>query len=370
MQPAQQHGLRMPLCILDLPTSILRCLVSGFLASSTQHIHSLRASGVMSCHIASIVLSANIAFRKSSGSLCAVPSASCVMTVLYRTFPRECSIDDCYTTFMNLQPEADFFHYIAAEVRRLVLSFDGKAEVAQYKDVLGDYATEVDVAVENCIVTEISKRFPNDVVLAEEGHSDVVIPNTRIWIIDPICGTTNLGRGLKNFCTNIALAENKQLIASCVVDHSQNDYFWSIGNNEVYVNDQLFVAKDMPEDFGVVIDIDFGALGNVDQPKKKLLTDAAYKLTLEPGYMLQSLSSSLGFAYTAVGKVDGYINSYNHPWDICAASFLLQQRGGVITQLDGAPWMLESVGAIGASSAQLHAKLLEAYIGEESTVVN
>src|ERR1700729_4087587 len=141
---------------------------------------------------------------------------------------------------MNLQSEADFFHDIAGMVRDLVLSFNGKASVAQYKDNIGDYATEVDIAVEKLIVSEIQKRFPGASILAEEGHSDVVIPDTRIWIIDPICGTTNLGRGLRSFCTNIALADNHTLIASCVIDHSQNDYFWSVGNQELFINDQPF----------------------------------------------------------------------------------------------------------------------------------
>ena len=99
-------------------------------------------------------------------------------------------------TSMNLQSETQFFHNIAIIVRQLVTSYDGKASVAQYKDILGDYATEVDIAVERLIVAEIQKRFPGDAVLAEEGHSDAVIPVGRIWIIDPICGTSNLGRGM------------------------------------------------------------------------------------------------------------------------------------------------------------------------------
>jgi hypothetical protein len=87
MHPAQQHGLRIPLCILDLPTKMRFSLVSCFLADVTQQIHSLRASGVISCHIASMVLSADIASRKSSGSLCSVPPGNCVlMRLLYRTF--------------------------------------------------------------------------------------------------------------------------------------------------------------------------------------------------------------------------------------------------------------------------------------------
>lgn len=262
---------------------------------------------------------------------------------------------------MNLQSEADFFKDIAEEVRKLVQSFGGKAPVAKHKASIGDYATEVDIAVEKLIVAEIQKRFPGDEILAEEGHSDVVIPDGRIWIIDPICGTTNVGRGLTSFCTNIALADGKKLIAACVVDHSQNDYFWSIGNQEVYINDKLAQPNTTDDKFGVVIDADLGALADVDDVIKKRLFDAAFELSMIPGYKLQSLSTSLGFAYTAVGKVDGFINVSNYPWDICAAAFLILQTDGIITDLSGRPWEISSVGAIASGNPKIHQQLLDAY---------
>ena len=96
---------------------------------------------------------------------------------------------------MNLEPEAQFFHDINVAVRNLVQSFGGKAEIAQHKYIVGDYATEIDIAVEEVIIAEIQKRFPGDAILAEETHSDVTITDGRIWIIDTICGTANLGRG-------------------------------------------------------------------------------------------------------------------------------------------------------------------------------
>lgn len=77
--------------------------------------------------------------------------------------------------------------------------------------------------------------------------------------------------------------------------------------------------------------------------------------------MTQSLNSSLGFAYTAIGKIDGFLNVYNHPWDICASAFLLQQVGGTLTELDGSEWSITSVGAIGAKDSLVHQKLLAAY---------
>lgn len=259
----------------------------------------------------------------------------------------------------NLLREKNFFEFISTSVRDLVLNKSKNITIVKYKRE-GDFATHVDVAVENLIVSEINKRFSGDQILAEEKHSDVKIPDGRIWIIDPICGTNNLARGINNYCTNIALADNKKLIASIVIDHSQNDHFWSFGENKVYVNDS--VLDSSVEKFGITVEIDFGSVASVNKTQKLKHNRFLKKLITETNYNVVSLNTSLGFAYTAVGKVDGFLSSYNHLWDICASSFLIQQSGGKITDLSGNKWTLESVGAIAGKNKEIHKKLLQLYL--------
>ncbi|TAL14472.1 inositol monophosphatase [Patescibacteria group bacterium] len=260
----------------------------------------------------------------------------------------------------DLRNEADFFNTIAPKIRQLVQSFHGKASISVQK-AAADYATEVDIAVENLIVNEIETRFPGDSILAEEGHTDTEIADGRIWIIDPICGTGNIGRGLTCFCTNIALAYKGELIASCVIDYSQNDYFWSIGGGTIYQNESVFVPKPKAAGLGVVIDIDMGAATKLDAVELQKYASFVSRFIKDTPYMGQSLDSSLGFMYTAIGKLDGFLNVYNHPWDICAAAFLIKQAGGVITELDGSIWNIQSVGAVAAGDEMIHKKLLETY---------
>lgn len=52
-----------------------RLLVSSFLADVIQHIHSLRARGVMLAQTSVTVASDAMALRRSAGILCAVPEA-------------------------------------------------------------------------------------------------------------------------------------------------------------------------------------------------------------------------------------------------------------------------------------------------------
>jgi hypothetical protein len=73
VHPGQQQGRRFPSLRLEQPHSIRRLLVSAFLADSIQHIHSLRASGVISSHAVSTCGSDVSAFFKSGGTSCTTP---------------------------------------------------------------------------------------------------------------------------------------------------------------------------------------------------------------------------------------------------------------------------------------------------------
>ena len=132
----------------------------------------------------------------------------------------------------NLQKEKEFFGKVSALVFNLLSSFKEKTLTIKYKQKLGvilDPVTSSDIAVESILSKEIIKLFPNDKILGEESSSNLIIdPKVRTWIIDPICGTTNYLRGIRNFCTNISLVYQDTIIAACVLDHARGEFIWSI----------------------------------------------------------------------------------------------------------------------------------------------
>lgn len=262
---------------------------------------------------------------------------------------------------MNYTKETDFFNNIAPGVIKFVREIRQKEmTIVQQKGDSSDYATHVDVDTEDYIVAELSKLFPNDQILAEEGYSDTSISHGRMWLIDPICGTSNLGKGINNFCTNIALVINKQVVAACVIDHSEGEYIWSPGEGKLFINNKLYTPTSL--DIGQKIDVDFGAVRKTDKSTRQRYYKFLFRIFDETDFDLISLNTSLGFAYTAIGKVDGFLNVINHPWDIAASSFLIQQAGGVITGIDGKEWTLDSVGAIAANTPELHKKLVDLFL--------
>lgn len=176
---------------------------------------------------------------------------------------------------MNLTQEADFFNDIAPKIIAYVIKELAQVAIVKQKSANEEdmnFATHIDIGVEKIITDAIQQLFPGDKILAEEAFSETQVPNTgRIWIIDPICGTGNIARQIPLFATNIALAEDGKLIASCVVDHQEKTYYYSIGENKIYNEGTLYDTSKKVT--GTIIDIDLFAAQNQQQMAIRILLD-------------------------------------------------------------------------------------------------
>jgi myo-inositol-1(or 4)-monophosphatase len=253
----------------------------------------------------------------------------------------------------------NFFHNISPKIIALTkIKFKNSGEV-KYKggeDSL-DISTDGDTDNEKLIKDELNKWFPEDNIVAEETSTDTTnINQGRVWIIDPICGSGNFKNGIKFFSTNIALANNGKLIASLVVDHSREEYIWSVGNSIIYINKQK--VEPIKTTSGTMIEVDISALVDKSSDRiSKLIKLVSYLLDKKK-YYLTTFCTSLPFAYVSLGRVDAYVNGFSNVWDVAAANFLIQQAGGNVTELDGKPWTLNSDNVLASFKSELHQELL------------
>lgn len=74
-----------------------------------------------------------------------------------------------------------------------------------------DFVTAADLAVERLVQDRIAEAFPRDGLLGEEGGLRAASPGARLWIVDPVDGTTNFLRGLPDWGVSIALAGQEGL---------------------------------------------------------------------------------------------------------------------------------------------------------------
>lgn len=260
----------------------------------------------------------------------------------------------------DLPREELFFHQISP----IILDFTKTAsrKIATFKkNIPGkgvEFATAADIGVEEIIIKEIRQRFPKDLIVAEETAPDVS-PNQkcRCWIIDPICGTNNFSRGSNLYATNIALAENGELVAACVINHNEGNYIWSTGGGFISSGKEQLRPSQISQST-YIIEFDFPTVITAPDKEKTKFTKFIKSILNEKKYYIASYATSLAFTYTALGKIDAYIVPKTRIWDIAAPNFLVLQSGGVISQLDGSTWTVQSNNLLGARDRELHDKLL------------
>lgn len=75
-----------------------------------------------------------------------------------------------------------------------------------------------DILSHNYIFAELSRRFPSDAVLSEEGADNLArLTAERVWIVDPLDGTREYGEPCRSdWAVHIALIENGSLTTGAV----------------------------------------------------------------------------------------------------------------------------------------------------------
>ena len=70
--------------------------------------------------------------------------------------------------------------------------------------------------------------------------------------------------------------------------------------------------------------------------------------------------AAISLAYIAAGRIEGYIVSGPHPWDMAGGIVILEEAGGKITNFQGEPYTLDSFEWM-ATNGHLHGTLVDRY---------
>lgn len=231
-----------------------------------------------------------------------------------------------------------------------------------------DIVTEYDTAAEDVAIRVIKGHFPEHGILAEESgasHADEDTPR-YLWAIDPIDGTHNYAMQLPYWCCSVAVIDSheKLVLAAAVFDPVHDEIFLARRGAGAFLNGRPMkvAALDNIEDATLAFDIGYDP--NV--------ANRMLNLTLEIQPQVRRVrllgSAVLALTYVAAGRFDAYFHLNLMPWDIAAASLLIDEAGGRITD-----WQGNSAGASGGGAAAanqaLHPqllKLLHAYDRAES----
>ncbi len=243
----------------------------------------------------------------------------------------------------------------AREAGKLLRKNLGHTISVEYKGEV-DLVTEMDRRSEDCIVGLIRKAFPGHGILAEEGSGRESSSGARgaRWIIDPLDGTTNYAHGLPTFCVSIAFEESGRVKLGVVYDPMLDEIFTAeegkgatLNGRAIKVSSTGDISKGLLAT-GFPYDIRTSPDNNLDHFSRFAVTAQAIR---RPG------SAALDLSYVACGRFDGFWELKLHPWDVAAASLMVKEAGGEITDFRGNPFSIYGVEAL-ATNGLIHEEMV------------
>jgi myo-inositol-1(or 4)-monophosphatase len=217
-----------------------------------------------------------------------------------------------------------------------------------------DLVTEVDRACEAHVVEAIRRERPGDDILAEEGGAHAESGAEWRWVIDPLDGTVNYAHGYPCFCVSIGVLRAGVRTVGVVYEPLRDELFEAVRGGGARRNGKP-IAVSGEARFGRAL-VATGFAYDVHDAERDNLAPFA-RVAKRAGGVRRDGSAALDLCYVACGRFEAFWELKLHPWDVAAGILIVEEAGGRVTDLRGAP-APASGSEIASSNGLVHDELL------------
>ncbi len=217
-----------------------------------------------------------------------------------------------------------------------------------------DFVTEVDRQAEREIIDVIRKAYPHHAILAEESGSSG--DSEYQWIVDPLDGTTNFLHGFPQFSVSVALQHRGRLEQAVVYDPLRQELFTASRGAGALLNERRIRVSKQTQLLGALLGTGFPYK---DQQHLDAYLGMFRALMKDTAGIRRPGSAALDLAYVAAGRIDGFWELGLNSWDMAAGVLLIQEAGGLISDLGGGHDFLRTGNVVAATPKLLAAMLRE-----------
>jgi 3'(2'), 5'-bisphosphate nucleotidase len=252
---------------------------------------------------------------------------------------------------------------VAFEAAQLVRSYHGRKLQIDAK-AGNEPVTEADRAANEFIVTRLQAAFPDDVVLSQEIPDDGTrLGRARVWMVDPIDGTSDFIAGDTGFVVMIGLVVDGRPRVGAVAHPLTNKVYSGVVGEGAWVRTGplgkfTLRTSTLAAPPGIrLVASKTHRTPRVDAVKKALgVTDE-----LNVG----SVGLKIGLVSESSRDLYVYTGGRTKIWDTCGPEAILHAAGGLMTDLDGRPLVYDTPElynrrGIVASNGPLHPYVISA----------
>lgn len=247
------------------------------------------------------------------------------------------------------------------EAGRIIRDKINNPRVISTKSNPKDLVTEMDKEVEFFFATKIKEFYPGHLLLGEEGYGDSKINQTdTVWIIDPIDGTMNFVHQKQNFAISIGIYHQGIGEIGCIYDVMNNTLYSALKGNGAYKNN-----KKLPplQKENLTLDESIVSFSHRWLMKNRFINEKVMQQLVHDVRGVRSYgSAALGFARIAEGSLDAYITMRLEPWDIAAGKIIVNEVGGITTDVRGREIRLLERSSVLCAHPDIHAQIVKQYL--------
>jgi myo-inositol-1(or 4)-monophosphatase len=231
----------------------------------------------------------------------------------------------------------------------------------QTKSNPNDLVTNIDKEIEKFFIRKIRKTFPNHRIYGEEGFGDEVNNlDGVVWIIDPIDGTMNFIHQQRNFAISLGVYENGIGKIGIIYDVAHGEIYHANSGKGAFMNDTPLPPLNKVTVKESIIALNATWVLENHRIDHNLLIPLVRDARGTRSYG----TAALEMVFVATGRVDAYISMRLSPWDVAAGSVIIEELGGVVTNLRGKKLDFLSKDSLLVAKPGLHQTIINDYLKE------
>ena len=239
-----------------------------------------------------------------------------------------------------LEKELEVATELARAAGAKILEFYALEIITEHKlgaDNFSEPVTIADKTASRMIVEGLARAFPEDGILSEEEDDAIEIrtARNRVWMIDPIDGTWGFINKDGDFGVQIGLTDGGEVVLGVVFLPVHKQLFYAARGRGAF----LIEGDAEPKRLEVSAKTDFREMtiavsrNHLSPKMSRVAQDFRFEAVVQRG------SVGLKVGLIARERADLYIHLSPRTkfWDSCAPQIILEEAGGRMTDLFGAP---------------------------------
>jgi 3'(2'), 5'-bisphosphate nucleotidase len=235
----------------------------------------------------------------------------------------------------GLDRELEVAAVVAREAAELVRGYHRTGITVDLKPG-NEPVTEADRAASALIVRRLGEHFPDDVVLSEEvPDTGARLGERRVWMVDPIDGTSDFIQGDEGFVVMIGLAVDGRPVVGSVAHPLTRKVYGGIVGHVAWVEDAAR-AKTLLRTSAISAPPGIRLVASKTHRTKRI-DRIKRALAIDDEINVGSVGLKIGLVSDAVRDLYIYTGGRTKIWDTCGPEAILRAAGGKMTDVDGAP---------------------------------